>query len=61
MDLSMPVVTGDEAMAWLKADPLTRNIPVIVTTACLSGTLVGRAIAVGAAAVLQLFVEPARR
>jgi response regulator RpfG family c-di-GMP phosphodiesterase len=23
----------DEAMAWLKADPLTRNIPVIVTTA----------------------------
>jgi CheY-like chemotaxis protein len=40
MDLSMPVVTGDEAMAWLKADPLTRNIPVIVTTDFLSGTLV---------------------
>ena len=51
MDLSMPVVTGDEAMAWLKADPLTRNIPVIVTTAFLSGTLVGRAIAVGAVEV----------
>jgi len=52
MDLFMPDVTGDEAMAWLKADPLTRNIPVIVTTAFLSGTLVGRAIAVGAAEVL---------
>jgi len=25
MDLSMPVVNGDEAMAWLKADPLTRH------------------------------------
>src|SRR6185295_17388517 len=52
MVLFMPDVTGDEAMAWLKADPLTRNIPVIVTTAFLSGTLVGRAIAVGAAEVL---------
>ena len=52
MDLSMPDVTGDEAMVWLKADPLTRNIPVIVTTAFLSGSLVGRAIAVGAAEVL---------
>lgn len=52
MDLFMPDVTGDEAMAWLKADPLTRNIPVIVTTAFLSGSLVGRAIAVGAAEVL---------
>jgi two-component system, cell cycle response regulator DivK len=52
MDLFMPDATGDEAMAWLKADPLTRDIPVIVTTAFLSGTLVGRAIAVGAAEVL---------
>jgi len=30
MDLFMPDATGDEAMAWLKADPLTRDIPVIV-------------------------------
>ena len=52
MDLSMPDVTGDEAIVWLKADPLTRNIPVIVTTAFLSGSLVGRAITVGAAEVL---------
>jgi len=52
MDLLMPDVTGDEAMAWLKADPLMRDVPVIVTTAFLSGRLVGRAIAVGAAEVL---------
>ena len=48
----MPVVTGDEAMAWLKADPLTRHIPVIVTTAFLHGPLVDRAIACGAAEIL---------
>ena len=52
MDLFMPDVTVDEAMACLKADPLTRNVPVVVTTAFLSGSLVGRAIAVGAAEVL---------
>ena len=52
MDLFMPDVTGDEAMAWLKADPLTRNIPVIVTTAFSYGPHVDRAIAFGAAEVL---------
>src|SRR5258708_22813379 len=53
MDLAMPVVNGDEAMAWLKADPLTRHIPVIVTTAFPSGTIVHRAIAAGAAEVMH--------
>jgi CheY-like chemotaxis protein len=52
MDLFMPVVNGDEAIVWLKADPLTRDIPVIVTTAFLFGTQVDRAIAAGAAEVL---------
>ena len=52
MDLFMPVVNGDEAMVWLKADPLTRDIPVIVTTALLFGPQVDRAIAAGAAEVL---------
>lgn len=52
MDLSMPVLTGDEAMARLKADPSTRNIPVIVTTAFIYGPLVDRAIAHGASDVL---------
>jgi CheY-like chemotaxis protein len=52
MDLLMPDVTGDEATARLKADPSTRAIPVIVTTAFSYGPLIGRAIAVGAAEVV---------
>jgi CheY-like chemotaxis protein len=43
----------DEAIASLKADPLTRDIPVIVLTAFLYGTLVNRAIAAGAAEILH--------
>jgi CheY-like chemotaxis protein len=53
MDLAMPAGNGDEAIAWLKADPLTRDIPVIVLTAFLYGTLVNRAIAAGAAEILH--------
>ena len=52
MDLSMPVVNGDEALVWLKTDPLTRHIPVIVTTAVLFGPPVNRAIAAGAAEII---------
>jgi two-component system, cell cycle response regulator DivK len=52
MDLFMPDVTGDEAIVWLKADPMTRHIPVIVTTAFSYGPHVDRAIAFGAAEVL---------
>jgi len=44
MDLDMPAMTGDQATARLKADPSTRNIPVIVTTAFSYGSLVDRAI-----------------
>jgi CheY-like chemotaxis protein len=53
MDLAMPAGNGDEAIAWLKADSLTRDIPVIVLTAFLYGTLVNRAIAAGAAEILH--------
>jgi CheY-like chemotaxis protein len=53
MDLFMPDVTGDEVMARLKADPVTRNIPVIVTTAFLDGPHVDRAIALGAADIIN--------
>ena len=44
MDLDIPAMTGDQATARLKADPSTRNIPVIVTTAFSYGSLVDRAI-----------------
>lgn len=53
MDLAMPNGTGDEAIVSLKADPLTRHIPVIVLTALLHGPLVDRAIAAGAAEILH--------
>ena len=52
MDLAMPEGNGDEAIAWLKADPLTRDKPVIVLTAFRYGSLVERAIAAGAAEIL---------
>jgi len=53
MDLAMPDGTGDEAIVSLKADPVTRDIPVIVLTALLGGPLVDRAIAAGAAEILH--------
>jgi CheY-like chemotaxis protein len=53
MDLAMPDGTGDEAIASLKADTLTRDIPVVVLTAFLRGVLVDRAIAAGAAEVVH--------
>jgi CheY-like chemotaxis protein len=53
MDLAMPDGTGDEAIASLKADTLTRDIPVIVLTASLYGVLVDRALAAGATEVVH--------
>ena len=53
MDLAMPDGTGDEAIKSLKADRVTRDVPVIVLTALLGGPLVDRAIAAGAAEILH--------
>ena len=53
MDLGLPGMAGPEAIARLKADPVTLNIPVIVNTAYPNGSpLVERAIAAGAAEIL---------
>src|SRR5690349_7451466 len=48
MDLGLPGITGDEATARLKADPSTKDIPVVVNTAFHKGSLIERALAVGA-------------
>ncbi len=54
MDLGLPGITGDEATARLKADPSTKDIPVIVNTAFhKTSSLVERAMAVGAAEILH--------
>ena len=53
MDLDMPAMTGDQAAARLKADPSTRHIPVIVTTAFSYGSLVDRAITAGADEIIH--------
>jgi CheY-like chemotaxis protein len=53
MDLALPELPGHEAMARLKVDPSTSEIPVIVTTALPeSSASVESAIAAGAADVL---------
>ena len=52
MDLGLPGITGDVATARLKANPLTRHIPVLVNTAFHKGELVNQAIAAGAAEIL---------
>src|SRR5678815_1060641 len=51
MDLAMP--DGIEAIATLKADPLTQHIPIIVGTALLHGELLDAGIAAGAAEILR--------
>lgn len=52
MDLAMPNVDGWEATRQLKADPDTRNIPVIAFTAQLDPDSLARANAAGCEAVL---------
>jgi CheY-like chemotaxis protein len=53
IDLSLPGMTGDEAIACLKTYPLTKYIPVIVNTAFYKGSeQVERAIVAGATEII---------
>lgn len=52
MDFGLPDVAGDKLIQSLKADPLTKKIPVIVTTGYMSTDVSNRAILAGAATVL---------
>ena len=67
MDLSIPKMTGDEVTAKIKADPATKNIPVIVNTAYHKGAFIERAIAAGAVEILykptelKVFLDTIRR
>ena len=53
MDIRMPKMNGDEAIAQLKMQPTTRHIPVIICTAFGPGPEVNRAIRAGAAEILH--------
>jgi CheY-like chemotaxis protein len=53
MDIYLPDITGDEITARLKANPATRDIPVIITTALLEGTARNHALHAGAAEILD--------
>jgi CheY-like chemotaxis protein len=53
MDIRMPGIHGDDATARLKANPSTRDIPVLVVTAYGAGIDTRRALAAGAAEILH--------
>jgi CheY-like chemotaxis protein len=53
MDLGLPRMSGDQATAQLKADPATKDIPVIIQTAFGMGPSAQRAIEAGAAEILH--------
>jgi CheY-like chemotaxis protein len=54
MDLGLPKMTGDAATAVLKANPATRDIPVVIQTAY---TFTENAVTAGAAEILQKPIE----
>ena len=53
MDIYLPDITGDEITARLKANPATRDIPVIITTALLERSARNHALHAGAAEILE--------
>ena len=57
MDLGLPGITGDEATARLKANPSTRNIPVVINTAFNVGAYTNRALDAGAVEILHKPLE----
>ena len=57
MDLGLPGITGDEATARLKANPSTRNIPVVINTAFNVGAHTNRALDAGAVEILHKPLE----
>ena len=52
MDFGLPDVTGDKVISCLKVDPITKSIPVIVTTGYMTAEVTKRVFAAGATTVL---------
>lgn len=53
MDICLPEMTGDEITSRLKANPATRDIPVIIITALQELGVTNRALDAGAAEILR--------
>jgi two-component system cell cycle response regulator DivK len=53
MDLGLPGISGDEATVKIKSDPKTKDIPIVVQTAFGMGPEAKRAIAAGAAEIMD--------
>jgi CheY-like chemotaxis protein len=53
MDLRLPAMNGAETTARLKANPSTRDIPLLVITASGAGMVTQSALAAGAAEILH--------
>lgn len=59
-DALMPVMTGDEVIETMQADPELRQIPIIMTTAAASPSRVQRMTALGCRAVMAKPLEESR-
>jgi CheY-like chemotaxis protein len=53
MDLSLPGMSGEEATTYIKANPTTRKIPVLISTALTAGSQTNRALEAGASEILH--------
>ena len=53
MDLSLPGMSGEEATTCLKANPATREIPVLISTTFTAGIQTNRALQAGASEILH--------
>jgi two-component system, cell cycle response regulator DivK len=53
MDLNLPEMSGEEAIAHLKANPSTKDIPVIINTGFHEGIYTNPALCAGAEEVLE--------
>ncbi|OLR94060.1 response regulator [Actinokineospora bangkokensis] len=60
LDVEMPVLDGPAVLARLRADPLTRELPVVFVTGAVEPGLAVRLRALGAAAVLPKPFDPLR-
>jgi len=58
MDVSLPGMNGIEATAWIKSNPFTCHIPVVMCSALQSEQTVAKALRIGAAEFLIKPVSP---